>query len=64
MRPVMKPLSKGWRDALCQRPRRAIGTAPALYAAEDMDWAALEYGRCPHCDGRTRDRIVLMGARG
>ena len=57
----MKPLSKGWRDALCQRPRRAIGTAPELYAAEGMDWAALEYGRCPHPDGRIRDRIVRMG---
>ena len=57
----MKPLSAGWREILCEVPRRVIGAAPAAFVEDDADWASREYGRCSHSDGRIRDRIVRMG---
>ena len=57
----MKPLSAGWREALCRAPKRTIGTAPSLYLDADTDWACREYGRSTHTDGRVRERMVRMG---
>ena len=55
----LKPLALGWRERLCQEPERPLGWSDPLPC--EGDWAAREYGRSPHTDGRVRRRLVEMG---
>ena len=56
----MRPLSEGWQEVLCRAPERVLGWSGSMYC--EGDWAAREYGRSTHPDGRIRDRIAQMGA--
>ena len=56
----VKPLEEGWRDALRREPARVLGRFKDLYC--EGDWAAREYARSSHPDGRIRRRIAAMGA--
>ena len=57
----MKPLSAHWKAALCTEPERRIVPPEPVYLPPGADWAAREYARCSHPDGRVRARIVEMG---
>ena len=57
----MKPLSGNWKAALCTGPERRIVPPEPVYLPAGSDWAAREYARCSHPDGRIRTRIVEMG---
>ena len=61
LRVYAKPLSAGWREALCREPERVIGGGPPPEAGEDATWAETEYGRSGHSDARVRERLVRMG---
>ena len=54
-------LAEGWREALCDVGRRPVGALAGAFDGAELDWAAREYGRTSHTDGRVRDRIVRMG---
>ncbi|MYG81630.1 MAG: IS4 family transposase [Gemmatimonadetes bacterium] len=56
----LRPLVAGWHQVLCAGPERVLGWSGSLYCAGG--WAAREYGRSTHPDGRVRRRIALMGA--
>ena len=56
----VKPLEEGWRDALRREPARVLGRFKDLYC--EGGWAAREYARSSHPDGRIRRRIAAMGA--
>ena len=56
----LRPLVEGWREVLCAQPARVLGWSGSMYCAGG--WAAREYGRSPHPDGRVRRRIAQMGA--
>ena len=56
----LKPLEEGWREVLCREPERVLGWSGSLYC--EGGWAAREYARSPHPDGRIRRRIAAMGA--
>ena len=56
----LRPLVEGWHQVLCRAPKRVLGWSGSLYCAGG--WAAREYARSPHPDGRVRRRIALMGA--
>jgi len=55
----LRPLAEGWRDALCQEKQRSLGWSGSMYCTGG--WAAREYGRSTHPDGRVRRRIAGMG---
>ena len=57
----MKPLSGNWKAALCADPERRIGPPEPVCLTAGADWAAREYARSSHPDGRIRARIVAMG---
>ena len=57
----MKPLSGHWKEALCREPERRIVPPEPVYLPAGADWAAREYARCSHPDGRIRTRIEEMG---
>ncbi len=57
----VEPLAPGWRQGLCQEPRRVMGQIGERGGDDKVDWARLEYGRCRHSDIRVNDRIVSMG---
>ena len=57
----MKPLSAHWKAALCTGPEHRIVPPEPVYLPAGADWAAREYVRCSHPDGRIRTRIVEMG---
>ena len=50
----------GRREVLRRAPQRVPGWSGTLHCAGG--WAAREYGRSPHPDGRVRRRIAAMGA--
>lgn len=56
----LKPLEAVWRETLCRVPHRALGWSDPWPC--EGEWAAREYGRSRHPDGRTRRRLVAMGA--
>ena len=56
----LKPLVAGWQPVLCGEPARVLGWSGSIYSSGG--WAAREYGRSPHPDGRVRRRIAQMGA--
>ena len=55
----VKPLEEGWRERLCQEPRRPLGWSKSLQSGGD--WATREFARSGHTDGRVRRRIAAMG---
>ena len=55
----LKPLVEGWRPFLCGEPARVLGWSGSIHGSGG--WAAREYGRSPHPDGRVRRRIAPMG---
>ncbi len=57
----MKPLSENWQERLCTPAHRPIVRPKSVYLSEDAHWAAREYARSSHPDGRVRERIVQMG---
>lgn len=57
----VRALEEGWRAALRHVKRRPVGALAGAYDGMDIDWAAREYGRSGHTDGRIRRRIVDMG---
>ena len=57
----IKPLTAGWREALCREPAPRLGTTPEPYRVKGADWADFEYGRSAHPDGRLRKRLLAMG---
>ena len=56
----LKPLVEGWQRVLCEEPKRVLGWSGSIYSSGG--WAAREYGRSTHPDGRVRRRIAQMGA--
>ena len=56
----LKPLVEGWQPVLCGAPARVLGWSGSIY--NSGGWAAREYGRSTHPDGRVRRRIAQMGA--
>ena len=56
----LKPLVEGWQRVLCKEPKRVLGWSGSIYSSGG--WAAREYGRSTHPDGRVRRRIAQMGA--
>ena len=56
----LRPLLEGWQTVLCREPERVLGWSGSMYC--EGGWAAGEYGRSPHPDGRIRRRIAQMGA--
>ena len=56
----LRPLVEGWQQVLCGEPERVLGWSGSIYCAGG--WAAREYGRSTHPDGRIRRRIAQMGA--
>ena len=56
----LKPLVASWQPVLCGEPARVPGWSGSIHGSGG--WAAPEYGRSPHPDGRVRRRIAQMGA--
>ena len=57
----MKPLCAEWRGTLCAEPAAVTGSLGRLHLDPAADWAAREFGRGSHPDGRLRRRIEAMG---
>ena len=57
----MKPLCAEWRGTLCAEPAAVTGSLGQLHLDPAADWAAREFGRGSHPDGRLRRRIEAMG---
>ncbi len=56
----LRPLVEGWQQVLCREPGRVLGWSGSIHCTGG--WAAQEYGRSPHPDGRIRRRIARMRA--
>ena len=56
----LRPLVADWQAVLCREPERVLGWSGSMYC--EGGWAAREYGRSTHPDGRIRRRIAQMGA--